>query len=135
MLKAETWLVARCMRTFCIAAGARSESLLVKPTSACLQGHEVSDFLHKTDPGTVRHIINIGSGLDYIIPRRRPSPHRINNRRCWFGFIKYTFFLNRLGTLAGELFSYLRSHQPKKSWAGLRPGSPDGLQPLDACQR
>lgn len=55
---------------FCIAAGAWSERLLqmlnlnlpTKPWRGQI-------LLHKTAPGALRHIVNIGSGLDYIIPR------------------------------------------------------------------
>ena len=115
--------------TFCIAAGARSESLLQKlHLSLPTRPWRGQILLHKTDPGTVRHIINIGSGLDYIIPR--DDGHLLIGSTIedvGFDLSNTPFSLNRLGTLAGELFSYLRSHQPKKSWAGLRPGSPDGL--------
>ena len=37
------------------------------------------------------------------------------------------FSLERLSTLAGELLPELISRKPEAVWAGLRPGSPDGL--------
>ena len=115
--------------TFCIAAGTWSEGVLQKlhlnlPT----RPWRGQILLHKTDPGTIRHIINIGSGLDYIIPR--DDGHLLIGSTIedvGFDLSNTPLSLDRLRTFAGELFPDLGSHQPKKSWAGLRPGSPDGL--------
>jgi len=114
---------------FCIAAGAWSEQLLqmlnlnlpTKPWRGQI-------LLHKTDPGALRHIINIGSGLDYIIPRS-DGHLLIGSTIEDVGFDASTtpFSLERLSTLAGGLLPDLISHQPEAFWAGLRPGSPDGL--------
>jgi glycine oxidase len=114
---------------FCIAAGAWSERLLqmlnlnlpTKPWRGQI-------LLHKTAPGALRHIVNIGSGLDYIIPRS-DGHLLIGSTIEDVGFDASTtpFSLERLSTLAGELLPDLMSHQPEAFWAGLRPGSPDGL--------
>jgi glycine oxidase len=114
---------------FCIAAGAWSEDLLHKlninvPTKPW-RGQIV---LHKTDPGLLRHIINIGSGLDYIIPRN-DGHILIGSTIEDVGFDVSTtpLSLDRLNTIAGDLLPDLISREPKEIWAGLRPGSPDGL--------
>ena len=84
-------------------------------------------LLHKTDPGTLRHIINIGSGLDYMIPRS-DGHLLIGSTIEDVGFDASTtpFSLERLSTLAGGLLPDLIS-SARGFWAGLRPGSPDGL--------
>ena len=114
---------------FCIAAGAWSQHVLQKlnlnlPTRPW-RGQIV---LHKTDPGLLRHIINIGSGLDYMIPRS-DGHLLIGSTIEDVGFDVSTtpFSLERLSTLAGELLPELISRKPEAVWAGLRPGSPDGL--------
>ena len=124
--------VARCSMhaaQFCIAAGAWSEDLLQKLNlNVPTRPWRGQILLHKTDPGLLRHIINIGSGLDYIIPRH--DGHLLVGSTIedvGFDVSTTPLSLDRLSTFAGELFPDLMSRQPKDFWAGLRPGSPDGL--------
>ena len=114
---------------FCIAAGAWSEDLLHKLNiNVPTRPWRGQILLHKTDPGLLRHIINIGSGLDYIIPRN-DGHILIGSTIEDVGFDVSTtpLSLDRLSTIAGDLLPDLISREPKEIWAGLRPGSPDGL--------
>ena len=43
--------------------------------------------------------------------------------------------LERLSTLAGNLLPELISRKPEAVWAGLRPGSPDGLPTIGRVPR
>ena len=114
---------------FCIAAGAWSEQLLQKldiklPTKPW-RGQIV---LHKVKPGMLRHIINFGSGFDYMIPR--DDGHLLIGSTIEdVGFDSSTTpsALRRMHKLACDLLPDVTAQEPISSWAGLRPGSPDGL--------
>ena len=114
---------------FCIAAGAWSEQLLQKldiklPTKPW----RGQILLHKMEPGVLRHIINFGSGLDYMIPR--DDGHLLIGSTIEdAGFDSSTTpaSLCRLKKIACEVLPDVMAQEPTSSWAGLRPGSPDGL--------
>ena len=118
-----------CADQFCIAAGAWSEQLLLKldielPTKPW----RGQILLHKIEPGVLRHIINFGSGLDYIIPR--DDGHLLIGSTIEdVGFDSSTTpsSLYRINKIAGEILPDVIANEPVASWAGLRPGSPDGL--------
>jgi glycine oxidase len=114
---------------FCIAAGAWSEDLLQKLNlNVPTRPWRGQILLHKTNPGLLRHIINIGSGLEYIIPRN--DGHILIGSTIedvGFDVSNTPLSLDRLSTIAGDLLPNLMSRKPKEFWAGLRPGSPDGL--------
>ncbi len=124
--------LARCSMhasEFCIATGAWSEDLLKKLNfNLSTRPWRGQILLHKTAPGLIRHIINIGAGLDYIIPR--DDGHLLIGSTIedvGFDISTTPLSLDRLSTIAGDLLPDLMSRQPKGFWAGLRPGSPDGL--------
>ena len=84
--------------------------------------------MHKIEPGVLRHIINFGSGLDYIIPR--DDGHLLIGSTIEdVGFDSSTTpsSLYRINKIAGEILPDVIANEPVASWAGLRPGSPDGL--------
>jgi glycine oxidase len=118
-----------CADQFCVAAGAWSEQLLQKlDINLPTKPWRGQILLHKIDPGMLRHIINFGSGLDYIIPR--DDGHLLIGSTIEdAGFDSSTTpsSLYRLNKIAGEILPDVIANEPVSSWAGLRPGSPDGL--------
>ncbi|MBT3211892.1 MAG: glycine oxidase ThiO [Planctomycetaceae bacterium] len=125
----DSTLLPICADQFCIAAGAWSEQLLQKldiklPTKPW----RGQILLHKVKPGMLRHIINFGSGFDYMIPR--DDGHLLIGSTIEdVGFDSSTTpsALSRMNKLAYDLLPDVRAQEPISSWAGLRPGSPDGL--------
>ena len=71
----------------------------------------------------LRHIINFGSGLDYIIPR--DDGHLLIGSTiedAGFDTSTTPSSLYRLNKIAGEILPDVIANEPVSSWAGLRPG-------------
>lgn len=83
-------------------------------------------LLYKTDPDWLRSVVLCGGR--YAIPRR-DGHILIGSTLEREGFDKTTteVALNSLRTSAAQLLPALAEQQPIRQWAGLRPGSPEGI--------
>ena len=121
-----TTLPTECV---CLATGAWSEGLLAdlgiqiqtKPWRGQI-------LLHRTAPGLLTQVVNLGAGFDYLIPRE-DGRLLIGSTIEDVGFAPMTTpaTIERLERLVRLLLPETPFGAPERSWAGLRPGSPDGL--------
>ncbi len=83
-------------------------------------------MLYRIAAGRIRHIVLHGG--HYVIPRR-DGHLLVGSTLEEVGFDKQVTDEARaeLTAWAGELFPFLRGESPVKHWAGLRPGSPQGI--------
>jgi len=89
-------------------------------------------LLYRAEPGVLRHILmNQGH---YLIPRR-DGRVLVGSSMEYTGFEKSTTKAVRteLSAVATGLIPALGRYPIEKHWAGLRPGSPDGIPYIDAC--
>jgi len=113
----------------CLATGAWSEGLLVdlgiKIQTKPWRGQIL---LHRTTPGLLTQVVNLGAGFDYLIPRE-DGRLLIGSTIEDVGFAPVTTpaTIERLERLVRALLPETPFVAPERSWAGLRPGSPDGL--------
>ena len=113
----------------CIATGAWSEGLLAdlgiqiqtKPWRGQI-------LLHRTTPGLLTQVVNLGAGYDYLIPRE-DGRLLIGSTIEDVGFTPTTTSatIDRLERLVRLLLPETLFGAHERTWAGLRPGSPDGL--------
>ncbi|NDH93270.1 MAG: FAD-dependent oxidoreductase, partial [Planctomycetia bacterium] len=113
----------------CLAAGAWSESLLadlgVRVPTRPWRGQIL---LHRTSPGLLTQVVNLGAGYDYLIPRE-DGRLLVGSTIEDAGFVPATTpaAIERLERLLRRLLPDTPFGDPERTWAGLRPGSPDGL--------
>jgi len=113
----------------CLAAGAWSEGLLadlgVQIPTRPWRGQIL---LHRTAPGLLGQVVNLGAGYDYLIPRE-DGRLLVGSTIEDVGFDPTTTprTLARLEQLVRRLLPATSFGRPERTWAGLRPGSPDGL--------
>ncbi len=113
----------------CIAGGAWSEGLLAPlgfsiPTTPW-RGQML---LQRNAPGLLHRVINLGAGFEYLIPRD-DGRLLVGSTLEDAGFDASTTApaLNRLRSLLQAILPDISFAAAEASWAGLRPGSPDGL--------
>lgn len=113
----------------CVAGGAWSEGLLAPlglhvPTTPW-RGQML---LQRTAPGLLHRVINLGAGFEYLIPRD-DGRLLVGSTLEDAGFAASTTAaaLNRLNSLLENILPDIAFAAPEATWAGLRPGSPDGL--------
>ncbi len=117
-------LAHRCL----LAAGAWGEPLLAnlgcKPGIHPVRGQIV---LFRSTPDLVRHILVVGK--EYLVPRSDGRILAGSTEEPEAEFAKETTEAGteRLKEFAQELIPALRQAEVEAKWAGLRPGSPDGL--------
>lgn len=113
----------------CLAAGAWSESLLadlgVRVPTRPWRGQIL---LHRTNPGLLTQVVNLGAGYDYLIPRE-DGRLLVGSTIEDAGFVPATTpaAIERLERLLRRLLPDTPFGDPERTWAGLRPGSPDGM--------
>lgn len=112
---------------FCITAGAWSRGLLdefdIQPEIEPVRGQIVLLNMHRP---SFRHVIQIGSR--YLVPR--PDGRiLIGSTEEWVGFDRRTTAegVRDLINFALSIVPSLVDVEVERTWAGLRPGSPDGL--------
>ena len=118
-------------KSVCLCAGAWTSDLL-KPFGVVLpvEPWRGQMILWKTDEPLLTNIIN--EGHRYFVPRR--DGHLLVGATVEDeGFSTETTpeALAELSKFSCELIPALSEHQVKRSWAGIRPGTPDGRPYLD----
>jgi len=89
-------------------------------------------LLYRAEPGVLKHILmNEGH---YLIPRR-DGRILVGSSMEYTGFDKSTTpqVRDELSTVATGLIPALAEYPIEKHWAGLRPGSPEGIPYIGAC--
>lgn len=117
--------------TFVLATGAWSGlplgQLAALPNMRPMRGQML---LYAPGSHRLEHIL-YRDGM-YLVPRK--DGHLLAGstlENAGFAAMTTEEALNKLHLAASELLPELRGHQPIKSWAGLRPGSPDNLPLID----
>lgn len=113
----------------CVAAGAWSEPLLASlGVTLPTRPRRGQILLHRTAPGLLTRVVNLGAGYDYLIPRE-DGPLLVGSTIEDAGFDAVTTpaAIERLEQLVRRLLPETDLGRAELTWAGLRPGSPDGL--------
>ena len=89
-------------------------------------------LLYRAEPGVLKHIL-MNEGY-YLIPRR-DGRILVGSSMEYTGFDKSTTSQvhDELSAVATGLIPELAKYPIEKHWAGLRPGSPDGIPYIRAC--
>ncbi len=118
-----TWSAPRVV----LAGGAWSAGLLPPPLlTPPVRPVRGQMMLYRIAPGRIRHIVLCGG--HYVIPRR-DGHLLVGSTLEEVGFDKQITAAARaeLSARAAALFPFLRGESPVQHWAGLRPGSPQGI--------
>ena len=131
VVSVETSVGKRTAKNYLVAAGAWSASLL-KDTGLSLDIEPVRGqiILFKTEPGRLRRIVM--NNRKYLIPRK--DGHVLAGSTLeYVGFNKETTesAYQDLWRAAVNMVPYLEHAPVVKQWAGLRPGSKDGIPTID----
>ncbi len=131
VVSVETSVGKKSAENYLVAAGAWSASLL-KDTGVSLDVEPVRGqmILFKAEPGRLRRII-MNNGK-YLIPRR--DGHILAGSTLeYVGFNKdiTDSAYNELWQAAVNMVPFLKNAPVVKQWAGLRPGSTDGVPTID----
>lgn len=117
-----------------VAAGSWSSNLLDKLCQSPPKIEPVKGqmLLYRAEPGVLKHIL-LNQGY-YLIPRR-DGRVLVGSTMEYTGFEKSTTDAVRieLSAVATGLIPVLDRYPIEKHWAGLRPGSPDGIPYIAAC--